>query len=259
MPNGALSVYFWRMMNKYALAFAAIALANSTSAQWITLTDEYGNDVTNSSIDHWEVNSSNPFTMVIHLEAELNGGGNRTVNVKRYEMGVTAGTQNYFCWNLCYLPRNAGQTPLWIGGDSQAMVPGVPFTGFGGYHIPNGDFSLSCYRYVWYDVANPNDSAFVDLCFESAVGIGEALSVDQFSIVPNPANAAAMVNFSLANGNADGIVVHNALGGQVMKSSVAAAQRSAQLSTASLPEGVYFVSLMDQGRTLRTQRLVVSR
>lgn len=247
------------MMNKYALAFAAVVLANNANSQWITLTDVDGNDVTNSSIDHWEVNSSNPFTMVIHLEAELVGGGNRTVNVKRYEMGVTAGTQNYFCWNLCYLPRNAGQTPLWIGGDSQPMTPGVPFTGFGGYHIPNGNFSLSSYRYVWYDVANPNDSAFVDLSFESAVGIGESMALGEFSIVPNPANASTMVNFSLANGNADGIVVHNALGGQVMKASVAAAQRSAQLSTASLPEGVYFVSLTGQGRTLRTQRLVVSR
>lgn len=248
------------MINKYALAFAALVATQSSQAQgWITLVDHDGNDVTNSSSDAWEVNPGLPFTMVIHLDATINGGSNRTVGLRRYEMGVAAGTQNYFCWNLCYLPRAAGQTPLWVASDNQAMSPGTTFTGFGGYHTPNGDYSLSSYRFVWYDVNNPSDTAFVDLSFESAVGISEAASVGQFSIAPNPANATATVNFDMSAGYADAIAVYNALGAQVLSTPIAATQRTAQLNTAALREGVYFVSLQRQGHALTTQRLVVTR
>lgn len=246
------------MINKYAFAFTALCVATGANAQWITLTDHDGVDVTNGSSSHFQLTSAGA-TLVIHLDAVINGGAGRTVNVKRYEMGVAAGTQNYFCWNLCYLPRNAGQTPLWVGDDYQDMNPGVPFTGFGGYHVHNGDYSLSTYRYVWYDVNNPSDSAYVDLVFESAVGVADVAAVQQFSVTPNPANDATMVTYASAGGSADAIVVYNALGGQVLNTPVAATQRNAQLNVASLREGVYFVSLQQRGRTLGTQRLVVTR
>lgn len=246
------------MINKYALAFAAFCVTTGASAQWITLTDHDGIDVTNGSTNKFQITSAGA-TLVIHLEAVINGGADRTVNVKRYEMGVAPTTQNYFCWNLCYLPQNAGAIPVWVAGDYQNMDPGVPFTGFAGYHVHNGDYSLSTYRYVWYDVANPNDSAYVDLVFESAVGLADVAAVQQFSVTPNPANDATTVTYASSGGSADAVVVYNALGAQVFSTAVAATQRNAQLNLASLREGLYFVSLRQRGRTLGTQRLVVTR
>ena len=245
------------MMNKYALAFTALALAPVANGQnWITLTDEGGNDVTNGSVT-FSAPGSNAL-MEVDLLAEV-ATGPRVVNVKRYELNVITGSQNYFCWDLCYLPRNAGQTPLWIGSDYHTLDAGVEFNGFHAYHLPNGTIGAMCYRYVWYDTANPSDSAQVDICFDNAVGIAEVATVQAFTLSPNPANDVVGVSFDPVGGSADAIVVHNALGAQVLTAPVAIAQRGVQLKTATLVSGVYFVSLQQQGRTIGTQRLVVTR
>lgn len=239
----------------YALAFAVLAGAQQVSAQgWITLTDANGNDVTNGSSNEWTLTSGT--TQVIHLDATISGAVGRTVNVKRYEMGVQAGTQNYFCWALCYLPRNAGQTPLWVSGDDQAMSPGVAFTGFGAYHIPDSVYGTSCYRYVFYDVNAPTDSAFVDFCFSGVIGVQERTG-SAFSMFPNPANGSVVVSLN-AMPDVESLVVFNALGEQVANLGVAAMQQTIVLGTGALQDGLYFVSLVRGGRAVGTQRLVVA-
>ncbi|MEO8068892.1 MAG: T9SS type A sorting domain-containing protein [Flavobacteriales bacterium] len=246
------------MINKYALAFAALAVAQGSQAQgWITLTDEGGNDVTNGSVTLAAPGSN--ATLEIDITTELNGGSSRVMNVKRYELSVIPTSRNYFCWGQCYLDQAAGALPLWVSGDYITMSPGVEYIDFHGYHMPVGTYGLNAYRFVWYDTQNPTDSAFVDLFFDNTVGIQELAVVEDLSIAPNPANASATVNFNLSGGSADAITVYNALGAQVLNTPVAAAQRNVQLNTSGLREGVYFVSLQQQGRAISTQRLVVTR
>lgn len=242
------------MMNKYALAFVSLACTLGASAQnWITLTDEAGDDVTNGSVSFWQWSGA---MQEIDVFTELIGGNDRVVNVKRYEMGVVPGSQNYFCWGLCYLQQDAGALPLWVSTNTVDMTPGTEYNNFHGYHVPNGTEGYSTYRFVFYDTANPNDSAFVDLEFGNSLGVAETVLAQSFVINPNPANDAAVVTFS---SGPDAVVVHNALGAQVLDTRIAPGQLSARLNTSMLQEGLYFVSLQRQGRTVGTQRLVLTR
>lgn len=240
-------------LNKYAFALTALLGLQQAQGQWITLTDLHGNDVTNGMANEWELTGGT--TQVIHLDAVISGPVGRTVNVKRYETGVQAGTQNYFCWALCYLPRNAGQTPLWVSGDDQAMSPGNVFSGFGGYHIPSTTYGSSSYRFVFYDVNNPTDSAFVDLAFTGVLSVADRAAAGAFTIVPNPANTDVTV--MVADG-ADQVQVFNALGERVLQRGVGAADRTINMVVADLQQGVYFVTLLERGRAIATQRLVVA-
>lgn len=231
-------------------------MAQVTSGQgWITITDEYGTDVTNGSTSLWMWTGS---TMEIDLNTVIGGIGSRQVNVKRYELSVQPGSQNYFCWNLCYLPQEAGTLPLWVAADEQLLYANQPFSGFHAYHVPDNTEGLSTYRYVWYDANFVSDSAFVDITFGNSLGVSDVEAVPTLTMQPNPANQSVMVGLGAASGSSDQVVVFDALGAQVLSEPVLSGQRNVTLSTSDLGSGVYFVSIVRSGTVVSTQRLVVS-
>lgn len=244
------------MKKAYATAVLALGLAQVTLGQgWITITDEYGTDVTNGSTSLWMWTGS---TMEIDLNTVIGGIGSRQVNVKRYELSVQPGSQNYFCWNLCYLPQEAGTLPLWVAADEQLLYANQPFSGFHAYHVPDNTEGLSTYRYVWYDANFTADSAFVDITFGNSLGVTDVVPAPSLTLQPNPANQSVLLNFGALGGNDDRVVVFDALGAQVTAEPVLAGQRSITLNTAELLSGVYFVSIIRSGAALSTQRLVVA-
>lgn len=244
------------MKKAYATAVLALGLAQVSSGQgWITITDEYGTDVTNGSTSLWMWTGS---TMEIDLNTVIGGIGSRQVNVKRYEVSVQPGSQNYFCWNLCYLPQEAGTLPLWVSADEQLLVANQPFSGFHAYHVPDNTEGLSTYRYVWYDANFVSDSAFVDITFGNSLGVSDVVATPALTMQPNPADQNVFLSFGVASGDNDRAVVFDALGAQVLDQSFVAGQRNTVLSTAALRSGVYFVSILRSGAVVSTQRLVVA-
>lgn len=244
------------MKKIYATVCLALGLSQGITAQgWITITDEYGTDVTNGTTSLWMWTGN---TMVVHLTSEIGGVGSRNVNVKRYEVAVLPGSQNYFCWNLCYLPQEAGDLPLWVAADQQMMYANQAFSGFGAYHMPDNTEGYSTYRYVWYDANFAADSAFVDITFGNSLGVNDVVAAPALSMQPNPANQSVLLNFGTASGNNDRVVVCDALGAQVLSEPVLAGQRNTTLSTAALRSGVYFVSILRSGAAVSTQRLAVT-
>src|SRR5262245_54346566 len=193
-----------------ALALVAMALAIRSDAQgWITLSSA-GTDVTNGVInDELPGNTGNlliPVTAVTTID--------RLVNVKRYELNVVTGTQNYFCWHVCYLPQDAGTMPVWVAADPHELLAGVPFEGFAAHHVANGILGVMGYRYVWYDVNTPSDSASVEIWFDNTTGLQEVAGAPFFLLSPNPADEVMNVQLRPIAGSADALVVYDALGAQ---------------------------------------------
>lgn len=253
------------MRTRYALPLAALLSIPATAQEFITLTDAEGNTVNGTTVVHTALAGTIGDGLVdeVDILATLGAGATREINMRRYEVSVEPYTQNYFCWGLCYGPQDAGAMPVWssLPQHSLDMEAGVGLSNFHAYHVPQGVVGSSTYRYVWFDVDNEEDSVWVDIEFQSvAVGVEESASVTRLSVFPNPSKGAdVQFNVDLANANgAATLVIHNALGERLRTSTVRNGQPVARLATDGFAPGLYFASVHVQGRTLVTQRFVVS-
>ncbi|MEO8588449.1 MAG: T9SS type A sorting domain-containing protein [Flavobacteriales bacterium] len=249
-------------MKKISTLFCLSVLVVSAQAQLLTLRDADNNVVNGTTVIH--VGAPTESVFETDLSATLEGAVGRSVNVRRYEINVAAGTQNYFCWGVCYGPQDAGAMPVWNALPQHAitMSPGVAVTNFHAYHVPMGLENCNVYRYVWYDVGNPTDTTWVDIQFCSqAVGINEAAAAQyDLTVFPNPSTGGDVrVSFTGTGATpATTFVVYNTVGERVHMERVRAAQQAVILSTADLSTGVYFATLEANGATLATRRFVVT-
>lgn len=251
------------MKATYATTLLLLFTFGYTQAQFINITNYQGQVVTGQL-----VTVSGPADsplLTCSLNATRNGSTSVSVNVKRYETGVQAGTENYFCWGVCYDAIPAGTLPFWGAGQESVltMAPGVTLDNFHAYHVPLGHAGVSTYRYVWYNIANTSDSVFVDIRFDvAAVGIEEvAARAARIEAYPNPAigqDAQLEVTIDRAGAPAQ-LIVHDMLGAVVKRYTVGGQQTRVVLPTAEWTPGVYFVSLERSGALLATRRLVVAR
>lgn len=250
-------------LSKFTVLATATAISLftlSASAQVVTVTDENG-----QTLNGTVVNVQGDTTGILSFSALTTNtsGTDRTINVKRYETSVQPGTKNYFCWDLCFNAADVGTHPLWVSDDPRAMVNGEEFNGFHAYYVPQGVAGVSSFRYVWYDYFDTNDSAWVDIVFNSMpVGIHEiATPVRSFTVSPNPSMGGEVtLTYDLSAASVgDRLVVYNMLGERKLVRMLDAAQGKVVLSQSDLAPGVWFATLERNGRSLTTKRVVIAQ
>lgn len=241
------------------LALAALSMATA-SAQFVQVLNEEGEMVNGHTLY-----VSGDVTSEVDLGIGLNtvSTTDQFVHMRRYEMGVLPGTANYFCWDLCWLPADAGTYPTWMANSAQYLTANTPYTGFHAYYDPNGIAGESVFRFVWFSPSNDDDSTYVDIVFNAGtVGISESGSaVRSFSAFPNPANNSDVtLTYDLASAPAGAkLVVYNMLGERTLSRTLGTAQGRVTLRTGELPAGVFFATLESNGKALATRRVVVTR
>jgi hypothetical protein len=252
------------MKARYSLPLVAMGLELCAQAQTSPVTVRNGTEVVNGTTIqvNAEVTDSAQL-MGMALQAENTSGVERLINVKRYEINVLHGTQNYFCWDLCYGAQNAGAMPTWIGADPIPMAAGSFANGFHAYYKPMTLAGTSTFRYVWYDMDSPNDSTWVDFVFNATApaGIAELGAVRGFKAYPNPSVDGGMTfDYDLSAATPDTrLALYNVLGERKLVKAVGAAQGRIILPEGELSSGVWFAVLERNGKPLATKRVAVVR
>lgn len=175
---------------------------------------------------------------------------------------MTSGANYQYCWGNACSPWVATNNAL------QEIVTMSPQESNSSFHIRYrhyGNAGQSVVRLCWMDVNNTTNSFCYDLTFCVDVVGDCVVSVDEVpasaalhSISPNPANDLTLINFELsARPNNASLVIYTMLGEKVQVLPVN--QRSGQLRvvTKDLVNGIYFCSLMVDGKKYETKRLVV--
>ena len=248
---------------KATTTLAALLCSATLFAQsdLVTLHDTNGVVVNGTTIIVY--GSASSFVLEQDIEAELTGSVARNINVRRRELNVVTGSKNYFCWGVCYLARLSGATPLWISNDPVLMSPGVVANNFHAYYRPEGNASYCCFQYVWFDMSNPSDTAWVNICFDTQTftGVEEVEAAPSLSAYPNPvAGGDVTFTYDVAGGVGGAqLVLYNALGERAVVRSVSTSNGRATVPTANLAPGVWFAALEQNGRMIATRRLVVGR
>ena len=250
---------------RYALSASVIALLGGNVANGqgvVTLLDEHGMVVNGTTIYHSSLPTNT--TDTVSLLTTLAGVNPMTVNVRRYETILAPGTQNFYCWGVCFIEANAGTHPTWLSLQPVDLTPGATVANFHAYYKPQNVEGAAKFRFVWFDVANPNgaDTSWVDIVFGGQVGIDDApANVTAFGAWPNPSSGQdVQLDYALDKA-APGteVVVYTMLGEQIRRIALPSTQGRLTLPVGTLATGIYFASIERKGRVLATRKLVIAR
>ena len=185
------------------------------------------------------------------------------VRMRRWETDVPSGTENYFCWSLCYNAQWAGDKVDWQDNTPIRQEPDSVYKKLAIYHKPYGQTGSATFRYRIHDINNTDDSASFHIVFDIPLGIFGPVAArpdGEVTLAPNPADG--WVNFNY-KGNTNGqnreLVVFDLLGNQVAVQALPYHSGQVTLNTEEYVPGIYVMSLRENGQLIATKKLVVDR
>lgn len=192
--------------------------------------------------------------MVTFLWVKNNTANPVSVMVKKTEISLLENSINMFCWGLCFAPSvYVSPDPKTIDGNA------VNELDFSGHYVPNGARGIATIRYTFYVTENPNDSVCINVTY-SAFPLGVTPPVAKTTLsnaFPNPASSKVNFNLNVVNEGSAQFVVRNILGSVVRQMDVTGYAGKISFEVSDLMDGVYFGSLLLNGETIATKKIVV--
>ena len=192
-----------------------------------------------------------------------------TYNVmcRRIEADVLPGTENNTCWNQCpILNKLAGVEPDWIVGGSSSplieiMAPGDTISSFEQKYLPNNITGCSTFELRFENADNPGEvlTSF-NIEFGTADclvdGVEEIGKVEALKMFPNPANEDVQLDLTSVESEVS-ITVTNLLGEVVAEFQNVVGGRLFALETSKWNNGIYAISILENGATILSSQLSV--
>lgn len=231
------------------LVISACALAQST----IQLIDGWNGTANNQTYDVWE--DTSVIVANFDFDAKNIGTATKKYMLKREEIYLVPGSDNYICWAQCYAPM------VTVSLESVTIVPNDSFDLSSVHYRDFGNVGTSTIRYIVYDSLNVNDSAwFIVNWHATGVGIDEANAVSaNISAYPNPAVTNTTIKYEL-NGNVTkaALKIYNLMGEVVKEIKLNNTSGSVAVNTSELDAGIYFYAIIANDKTITTRKLVVA-
>jgi len=221
-------------------------------AQSLTLSNAYGNVKNGDTIVMASTDSHAIFA--IGITVNNTSKSNMAVWVKKTELSIISGTENYFCWAQCYLPTT------FFSPDSIVIKKGDSSVAFSGDYDAQGNAGASYIMYTFFDKYNPTDSvAFVvKYIAGSGVGINEvAPKAEVSNLYPNPAKNYVSINYDLKGATQARLEIRNILGSVVKVVEINETKGTIRVDVSDLTNGVYFYSFIVNDEVLMAKKLVI--
>lgn len=166
------------------------------------------------------------------------------------------GVMNFFCWGSCFDPSVFVSTrPVEIPANSVCEEEALSFHAL----YDEGIFGKLKMRYYAYVEESPADRIYIDVVFnKSGEGVADHThTMTMGKAYPNP--ASSLVHFDYSFDGRLSAVVYNLLGQEVLRQDLNANDGQMTLSVADLQEGIYFCTMMVNGRACATEKFVVKK
>jgi hypothetical protein len=195
----------------------------------------------------------------ITFNCDVRNLSGESVNVlaKKIAPEMGEGAQNFFCWTQCY------GTATIVSPASLAIAANSIRNEFHGYYKNNSILDDVNIKYVFFLQDNPNDSVTLDAIFTPAtLGLSDNNAPVLISAGPNPANENFSISYSQlptkANFESDNVlIVYNAFGQKIITKNIAEYQGKLNIPVQSIPNGVYFYSLVCRNVPIYSGRFIV--
>jgi hypothetical protein len=209
----------------------------------------------------------NPMTNIEATAATLTSAGemvaewpvanltSNAISIKclREELTLIPGTQNYFCWGVCY-----GETTN-VSVLAQNILPGDTNDTFYAHYKPLGNVGQSDINYCFFNTADPTDRAChtVHYCFECLVGTPEMENTSQEISLQgeNPLHGLGLLNFTLPHEK--GIFTLTDCNGKIVKQvTLNGSTGQILLNGSDFSSGLYFACIVSDSSTYMTKIIV---
>lgn len=233
------------------LAASGVLVVHAQSSGY-NITDVNSTIINGQTLDVWA--DSNASLLTIDFDVTNTGTLLKNTYMERHELSIVPGTQNYFCWDVCY--------PPFVG----ASTTGVNINAGGTYTLgtvdyqPQGQLGTSTIRYVIWDFQNPNDSVwFIVNWHITPVSVEEHITGSLFNAFPNPAYGQTQIKYELEGADQAIIRIYNMLGEVIRNIPVNGTKGNLTVDVSSFQSGIYFYSLVSDEKILATKKFTVTR
>lgn len=229
----------------------------SLSAQKFTVTEKTTGNIVENGANFYVYGEGNAWG---ELLLELLVTANEDVNLiaERIELQVVEGTYNMICLDQCYAP-------------SMSVTPAVPFAAgdtkdFSMHYQYENSFDdvVGQEQFIQYNLyeEGSHEMFVITVTFKySANGISDNSIVEEFSnAYPTPAKDVVSFDYNFSSSANDAYVaIYSMTGQEVMRSAINDLQGKVSLNVSDLADGVYFYSLVVNGETVKSSKLVVRK
>lgn len=244
-------------MKKLLLTLALMLSVFSLSAQKFTVTEKTTGNIVENGANFYVYGEGNAWG---ELLLELLVTANEDVNLiaERIELQVVEGTYNMICLDQCYAP-------------SMSVTPAVPFAAgdtkdFSMHYQYENSFDdvVGQEQFIQYNLyeEGSHEMFVITVTFKySANGISDNSIVEEFSnAYPTPAKDVVSFDYNFSSSANDAYVaIYSMTGQEVMRSAINDLQGKVSLNVSDLADGVYFYSLVVNGETVKSSKLVIRR
>jgi len=226
-------------------------------SQSLSLSNASGPIEPNSTI----VQAGTPDSTELVTYLNVINSGDRAVRIvcKKTELSLMEDTEVTFCFGgICYFYTT------YVSDPSDPIEPGGSITDFSGHYnrsdwepIPSGETVV---RWTFFVNGDENDSVSVTVKYTTyPLGIEKPIAFQGFlsSGFPNPANEIVTFHYQVATGSQGTLIIRNLVGSALMDVVLPATEGKITLPTAGLPGGIYFCSLMVEGKMVGAQKILV--
>jgi hypothetical protein len=182
-------------------------------------------------------------------------GDSLNVLMKKEEIDMLPEASTSICWaGYCFDPT------IMISMFPLSMPQGETVSGCFGHFAPNGGRGVSVVRWTFFKADNPNDSISVTSHYSTYPSAIEDLTGGDLLLTnagPNPANDKVVLRHSLPQGKAGRIELRSLYGNLVSSAGNISLSAFAVFNTEALDPGLYFCSLIIDGKNAATIKVQV--
>ena len=233
--------------------FCSGLIASLAMSQSIQLSDGTGILPNGKDIYIWGDTSIGTATHGIHIK----NISTNTINVKckKIEDSLISGTICTMCFGInCYA------SGTYITPKQDTLIPNATDTTFSGHYNPKGHLGESIVIFVFFNVANVNDSAWLVVHFNAtAVGVNNlfAMNTEISNPYPNPATNFTSINYTLPNTMDKAMFVLTNITGSEVKKIEITNKGKLNINSGDLNNGVYFCSFFINDKLIQTKKLII--
>lgn len=198
------------------------------------------------------------------VKVQNTGTKNNEYAVLRNEVSMVPGHISYYCWNIsCY----GDSVDLSI--DSTILAPGEKDSTFYGYLRPydtvGGYTGTSVVNYKIFntDPGEPEDTVSFTYIYTATELSGvqtKILTENDFYAYPNPAVNTLNIAFNdLSQFSNAEVVLRNILGSELKRQKVNIRRNLTEIDISELGRGVYFYSVVLDGKVFQTKKFAVTK
>lgn len=243
-------------MKKLFLTISLILSVFALSAQKFTITEKGSGNVVENGASYYVYGNgeANYGELILDLLVTANEDVNLIAEME--EIQSVAGTYNMICLDQCYAP-GVTITPVvaFAAGDSKDFSMHYMYENT----IEEVLGQEQIMKYYLHEEGS-HDMFVINVTFKYSLdGIEDYSSVEKFSnAYPVPASDVVNFDYSLNSSVHNAMVaVYNLMGQEVLRSNISSMSGKLSLNISDLADGIYFYSLIVNGKTEKSNKLVV--